>query len=326
MELLTPVEIPDFGIKISHSSPVMFMGSCFASEIGQKCESGKIPVMINPHGTLFNPVSVSLALKRFAEGYRYSISDLYFSRETYYSLNHYTAFSSANPADLVARLNNVNDSSSEFLKHSTLLFVTFGTAWLFDLGENGVTVANCHKLPAKLFTRRQAGVEEIVNLWIETLDLIHVLNPALKVIFTVSPVRHLNDSVHGNQLSKATLLLACEKLLKHKAVAGYFPAYEIFMDELRDYRYYALDMLHPSESGIEYVWEKFSASFFTPETFTLCNEAEKILRAMNHRLDPEGKANIQFANSMISKINSIKKKAPFIDMEAEMDYFKSLSV
>jgi hypothetical protein len=324
MELRTPVEIPDFGVKISHSDRVMFIGSCFATEIGEKCMSGKIQTMINPHGTLFNPVSISVALRRFSDRYKYSKKDLYFNEGTYYSLNHYTAFKSSDPDDLVDRLNGENELASGFMKGCGLLFVTFGTSWLFILQENGVTVANCHKLPSKLFTRRQAGVKEIVDLWISTLDLLYEVNPDLKVIFSVSPVRHLNDGAHGNQLSKAGLLLACEELLSHRSVAGYFPAYEIFMDDLRDYRYYASDMLHPSETGVGYVWEKFTEKLFTSETLSLWTEAEKITRAMNHRITEGGAGNKRFAEIMLSKISALQKNAPFVNLEAEKKYFLSL--
>jgi hypothetical protein len=324
MELRTPVEIPDLGVKISHSDKVMFIGSCFATEIGEKCRKGKIQVMINPHGTLFNPVSVSVALRRFADQYIYSTKDLYLNNGTYYSLSHYTAFKSSDPVDLVDRLNCENELASGFLKRCGLLFITFGTSWLFSLQENGVTVANCHKLPATLFTRRQAGVKEIVDLWIKTLDLLYEVNPDLKVIFSVSPVRHLNDGAHGNQLSKARLLLACEELLRHRSVAGYFPAYEIFMDDLRDYRYYASDMLHPSETGAGYVWEKFTEKFFTSETLSLWTEAEKITRAMGHRSITNDTANKKFAEIMLSKIAAIQKAAPLIDFGSEKTYFLSM--
>lgn len=324
MELRTVVTVQDSGTKISHNTRVMFIGSCFASEIGQKCSAGKIPVMINPHGTLFNPVSVSLALRRFAEGYHYTKEDLYSYGSKYISLSHYTAFASEDSDALIKRLNEVNSSGYDFLRNSSFLFVTFGTAWLFSLSENNQPVANCHKLPSGLFSRRQAGVNEIIELWTETLDMLQKINPDLKVVFTISPVRHLNDGAHGNQLSKARLLLAVEELLQHPVVEAYFPAYEIFMDDLRDYRFYSSDLIHPSDTGIEYVWEQFTRTFFTAETLSLWREAEKINRAMQHRLTADNQESRLFAGSMLSKIETIRKSAPYIDMDNETAYFNSL--
>jgi len=324
MELRTTITPCKSEANITHQTPAMFIGSCFASEIGRKAEAGKIPVLINPHGTLFNPVSVALALNRFATGYNYTNHDLFFHNNIYYSLSHYTAFSSTDPTDLTERLNLVNKEASGFLKRSSFLFVTFGTAWLFELCQSGTTVANCHKLPPDLFSRRQAAVTEIVQLWLSTLDDIHRVNPSLKVWFTVSPVRHLNDGAHGNQLSKSRLLLAIEELLAHPAVAGYFPAYEIFMDDLRDYRYYASDMLHPSDTGIQYVWEKFTGAFFSNTTLNLWKETEKITRAMKHKIVLNDNGVRQFAFSMHDRIRLLQKEAPYIDFNTESDYFRSM--
>jgi hypothetical protein len=324
MELRTTITPIQSEFKITHQTPVMFIGSCFASEIGRKSEAGKIPVMINPHGTLFNPVSVAMAINRILNGYHYTKDDLFFHNSCYYSLSHYTAFRSTDPADLTECLNLVNKEASGFLKRASFLFVTFGTAWLFDLRQSGTAVANCHKLPADLFNRRQAEVQEIVQLWLNTLDVIHRENPSLRVWFTVSPVRHMNDGAHGNQLSKARLLLAIEDLLDHPAAAGYFPAYEIFMDDLRDYRYYASDMLHPSDTGIQYVWEKFTGTFFNNATLNLWTEAEKITRSTQHRITVKDNGARQFAFSMLDKIRLLKKEAPFLDFNAENNYFISI--
>jgi len=324
MDLRTIVN-PDYSqYKITHQTPVVFIGSCFASEIGRKAESGKIPSLVNPYGNLFNPVSISTALLRMAEGYIYSEDDLFNYKKKYYSLNHYTAFSSENPGELTDKLNAVNSGATDFLKSASFLFITFGTAWLFDLKETGAVVANCRKLPSDLFSRRQAEVKEIVNLWLPVIDVLLSVNPDLKIWLTVSPVRHINDGLHANQLSKARLLLACEELALHPAVTGYFPSYEIFMDDLRDYRFYARDMLHPAETGIDYVWEKFSESFFEAKTMRLWSEAEKITRATQHRITGAKNAAVPFAETMLNKIKILKKEAQFLDFDAENEYFNSI--
>ncbi|MDM8003114.1 MAG: GSCFA domain-containing protein [Bacteroidota bacterium] len=324
MELLTGVQLPAAASEITWETPVMFLGSCFANEIGYRMAAGKLPVMTNPHGTLFNPFSVAGALDRFITGYIYSENDIYLHQDRYLSLDHHTAFSSYERDVLVERLNGVSRTASAFIRNASFLFVTFGTSYIYTLRESGVIVANCHKLPSSLFTRRQAAITEIVSRWKETLDRLHEVNPALRVWFTVSPVRHLSDGAHANQLSKAQLLLAVEELLGHPSVEGYFPAYEIFMDELRDYRYYAADMVHPSETAIDYIWEKFCTIFISGHTLRLWNEAARITRAMAHRITGGKPESAPFANAMLERIADLRSRAPFLNLEAEEKYFRDL--
>ncbi len=324
MDLTTEVRLPSSSATITFSTPVMFLGSCFANEIGYRMASGKLRVMTNPHGTLFNPFSVAKALDRFVSSHVYTSDNIYQHQNRYMSLDHHTAFSSYESDVLVERLNGVSRSASSFIGEASFLFVTFGTSYIYTLRESGAIVANCHKLPSSLFTRRQASSAEIAGRWRETLDRLAELNPELKVWFTVSPVRHLADGAHANQLSKAHLLLAVEELLSHPSVAGYFPAYEIFMDELRDYRFYASDMVHPSETAIDFIWGKFSAIFIESPVLRLWSEAAKITRAMAHRVSGGKRETSPFAETMLQKISDLKDKAPYIDLAHEETYFREL--
>ena len=324
MDLTTGVPLPVSSSSITYFTPVMFLGSCFAGEIGYRMATGKLKVMTNPHGTLFNPFSVAGALDKFLSGHLYTPDDLYFHQNRYLSLDHHTAFSSYDRDVLIKRLNDTSKAASSFIREASFLFVTFGTSYVFTMRDSGAIVANCHKLPSSLFVRRQAPWSEIAARWRETLDRLSELNPALRVWFTVSPVRHLSDGAHSNQLSKSHLLLAIEELLQHRSVAGYFPAYEIFMDELRDYRFYAPDMVHPSETAIDYIWEKFSSVFIESNVLRLWNEAAKITRAMTHRI-PEGQQETApFATVMLKKISALKTKAPFMDLTVEEKHFQTL--
>lgn len=324
MELLTGVQLPSAASEITWETPVMFLGSCFANEIGYRMATGKLQVMTNPHGTLFNPFSVAGALDRFISGHIYTKNDIYLHQDRYLSLDHHTAFSSYERDILIERLNDVSRSASSFFRKASFLFVTFGTSYIYTLKESGAIVANCHKLPSSLFTRRQATWSEIASRWKDTLDRIAEVNPGLRVWFTVSPVRHLSDGAHANQLSKAQLLLATEELLSHPSVEGYFPAYEIFMDELRDYRYYAADMVHPSETAIDYIWGKFSTVFISGHTLRLWNEAARITRAMAHRITAGNPETATFANTMLDRIQDLKSRAPFMNLENEEKYFRDL--
>jgi hypothetical protein len=240
------------------------------------------------------------------------------------SLDHHTAFSSYEQDVLTERLNDVSRAASEFIRRASFLFITFGTSYVYTLRESGAIVANCHKLPSLLFERRLVESQEIAARWRETLDRIAELNPALRVWFTVSPVRHLSDGAHANQISKAHLLLAAEELQSHPSVGGYFPAYEIFMDDLRDYRYYAADMVHPSETAIDYIWEKFSTVFFDSPALRLWNEAARITRAMAHRISGDKREIAPFASAMLDRITDLKAKAPFINLAVEETYFRGL--
>jgi hypothetical protein len=323
MELLTAVPLPPAAAAITYDTPVMFLGSCFAGEIGYRMAAGKLPSMINPHGTLFNPLSVARALDRFIREDEYTEKDLYLHKNRYMSLDHHTAFSSYDKDVLVARLNETGRAASEFMRRASFLFVTFGTSYVYNLKESGATVANCHKLPSSLFTRTMASTQEIADRWNESLDSLAAFNPGLKVWFTVSPVRHLAGGAHENQLSKARLLLATEELLGHPLVQGYFPAYEIFMDELRDYRYYASDMVHPSETAIDYIWEKFSSVFIPGHVMRLWNEIARITRAMAHRISPETSDTAPFATALLERISDLKTRAPYLDLSAEENYFRT---
>ena len=324
MDLRTEIQIIPSVSKITYQTPVMFLGSCFANEVGFRLAAGKLNVMINPHGTLFNPFSVAKALERFADDYTYSEEDIYLHQNRYLSLDHHTAFSSYERDVLIARLNETGKAASAFLRKASFLFITFGTSYVFTLNGSGAIVANCHKLPSGLFSRRQAPYGEIADRWRSTLDRIAEVNPNLRVWFTVSPVRHLNDGAHANQLSKSHLLLAVEELLGHRVVEGYFPAYEIFMDDLRDYRYYSHDMVHPSETAIDYVWEKFSSAFIDSPTLRLWSEAAKITRAMNHRLTGSKEEASAFAASMLARIEDMQDKTGIIDFSEEESYFRKL--
>jgi hypothetical protein len=324
MDLTTEVPLPASSAVITFATPAMFLGSCFANEIGYRMASGKLKVMTNPHGTLFNPFSVARALDRFITSHIYTEEDIFLHQNRYMSLDHHTAFSSYERDVLIERLNDVSRSASAFIRDASFLFVTFGTSYIYTLRESGAIVANCHKLPSSLFTRRQALWSEIAVRWRETLDRLADLNPGLKVWFTVSPVRHLSDGAHANQLSKAHLLLAVEELLPHPAVGGYFPAYEIFMDELRDYRFYASDMVHPSDTAIDFIWEKFASLFIESPVLRLWSEAARITRAMAHRISGEKRETAPFAGAMLQRIRDLKEKAPYIDMTREESYFRGL--
>jgi hypothetical protein len=325
MELRTIVNIKPSAVKISYNKGSLFIGSCFASSIGQKIEAGRLPVLINPAGTVFNPVSVCNTLDLVNTGKQFTIDDLYNNNGIYLSFYHYTDFSSEDPSAVLNKINSASEQALAFMSNCSFLFITLGTARVYRLKSSGEIVSNCHKLPASFFETQLLTIDQIVDLWEQQLDRLHSLFPSLKVVFTVSPVRHWKDGAHGNLVSKSVLFLAIEELLKHKSSPDYFPAYELLMDDLRDYRFYNSDMLHPSDQAIDYIWEAFTGSYFDNKTLNTYNEVLKITKAASHRMKADtGFRKREFAEKMLKKISEIEKSVSSISLSSERNYFQSL--
>lgn len=268
---------------IAHDGVITMLGSCFSDNIGRRLQDALFDVEVNPFGTLYNPASIALALQDLINCREFCINDLFEYQGRYHSFSHHSSFSGVNADDVISRINDKIDGASERLKRSRVLIITFGTAYVYEYKKTQSVVSNCHKLPASNFSRRSMAVDEIVSLWSKLIVKIREINPEINIIVTVSPIRHLADGAHENQLSKSTLLLAVNKLCHELDNVIYFPAYEIMMDDLRDYRFYASDMIHPSDVAIGYIYEIFSQSFFSEETNNIVRESEKLMRRLKHR-------------------------------------------
>lgn len=325
MELRTTFKIEPSEHRITYSDPVMFIGSCFAVSIGRQFKLGHMPVMINPAGTVYNPVSVCNTLDLITAGKKYSSADLFNNKGTWVSFDHYTDFSSGDPDEILKKINERSAEALKFISSAEFLFVTFGTARVYRWLRSGRIVSNCHKIPASGFAHELLTVEDITVLWVNQLDKLKSLFPGLHVIFTISPVRHWKDGAHGNQISKAVLFLAVEKLLEHPSKPSYFPAYELLMDDLRDYRFYEDDMLHPSSMATDYIWDAFCSCYFDNTTTSLWKEAAKISKAVSHRIQSDSRDQIiKFAENMISRIDSVTARHPYINLDMERTYFQKL--
>ena len=325
MNLRTTFGIDPSPNRITHSDKVMLIGSCFAGSMAEHMAAGKLPVMVNPAGTLYNPLSVSSTISNITSGRDFTRGDLYFHDGMWLSFSHYTDFSSTDPDKLLDKINRGQKEAMLFLESASFLFITFGTARIYRLRETGMVVSNCHKVPAGKFTRELLSQEQIVKSWNDQLDSLQSHFPDLKIIFTISPVRHLKDGPHGNQVSKSVLILSLEEILKHPSRPMYFPAYELVMDDLRDYRFYDTDMVHPSQSAIEYIWEAFAGCFFSSETLNLWNELSSVTKGVKHRFNTENmKGRVVFADRMLKQIDTLEKKFPIVNLSAEKSYFQKL--
>ncbi len=284
----TKVEIPVTNQKISYQDSIMTLGSCFAENIGTKLSNVYFDTDINPFGVVYNPVSIKNSLELLLQNKPFSPDDLFEYRSLWNSFSHSTQFSNPDQKVCLETINSQLQSSAEFLKKTDTLIITFGTAWVFEDVNSGSVVSNCHKLPANKFQRKRLSVEEIISDYSKLISQLTVQFPNIKMIFSVSPIRHWKDGPHENNLSKSTLLLAIEELQKEFSNVHYFPAYEIQMDELRDYRFYAADMLHPSEVAVDYIWERFSETYFTEQTLQIKSQVEQFNADLSHRpLHPE---------------------------------------
>lgn len=310
MILTTTIEIPKGRCRIGYEDPILLMGSCFADNIGRKLSEHKFKIDQNPFGTLYNPASIAQSLERLLDPVPFSPDDLFQHEGSYHSFAHHSRFSATDESSCLEQINSRLDHSSRFLKEARILIITLGTAYVYRLKENGKVVANCHKLPERLFERSMLSTDAITQEWSSLLDKLWQHNPKLQILFTVSPIRHWKDGAHGNQLSKATLLLAVEQLQQcFPKQVHYFPAYELMMDELRDYRFYADDLLHPSNVAIEYIWQRFAESLLSNEAQALAKEWISIQKAIDHKpFRPESEAYRQFILQTLLKIERINKK------------------
>jgi hypothetical protein len=325
MELRTTFKVDPSPFRIIYDDSILFIGSCFASSIGARMESGKMKVMINPSGTVYNPVSVCNTLDIITAEREFSHDDLYFNDGNWLSFYHYTDFSSEDPDKVLTKINTRMKEASGFLKKAKFLFITLGTARVYRWLKTGLVVSNCHKIPSGQFSSELLPVDEIVTLFTNQLDKLNQLYPQLKVVFTISPVRHMKDGAHGNQVSKSVLFLAVEKLLQHSSHPRYFPAYELVMDDLRDYRFYSDDMLHPSGAAISYVWNAFAESYFDNDTLKHFNDAVRITKACSHRFNTDNSSKKKiFAEMMLKQVSEIEKRVPSIDFSVERTYFCNL--
>ncbi|WP_319500080.1 GSCFA domain-containing protein [uncultured Draconibacterium sp.] len=320
----TIVDVPSFQWQTGYKKKNLFMGSCFTENVGAKMEALKYPVDINPFGILYNPLSVANGLQLLLEERQLSPNDLIRHNGLWHSFSHHGRFSNTEQNKALDDINTRIISSATFLKQAGFLFLTFGTAWIYRYKKSGELVSNCHKIPAREFVRERLSVQQIVDVYRELLLKIWQVNPDLKVVFTISPIRHWKDGAVENQRSKSTLILAVDQLIQEHGAekCAYFPSYEIVMDELRDYRFYAEDMLHISEVAVKHIWSRFETALINPESIEIAREVQKISNAVKHR--PINKKSLEYSKfllSFLNKLELLEKRFPYLNLKLEKDYF-----
>ncbi len=303
------VNTESFANKIDHSKKVMFIGSCFSDNIGAKLCELKIPCLVNPFGVLYNPQSVMQSLRDIVNLRIFNEEDLYFYRQRYISFAHHGSFSGSDKFDVLDKINKGISNAHKFLKDANLLYITFGTFRAYKLLKNNMIVANCHKLPHKEFENFLLNIDDVFASYNLLIDDLKKFNPDLDIIFTVSPVRHWKDGAVNNQISKSYLFILIHKLLEKHNHTHYFPAYEIMIDDLRDYRFYADDLLHPNALAVSYIWEKFEDCFFSSKTKELVKRIKQIQKNLNHKaFYPESEEYKKFAAKNKEQMLKLEKE------------------
>jgi hypothetical protein len=328
MKFRTEVELPQYTKKLGYRHQSLMIGSCFAENIGNWLRDRCLPVLVNPFGILYNPISLANSLELLIHRKSFTDKDLFFSNGRYHSFSHHSRFSDIHPANMLERINHSVAEAGNVLNSSGHLLITFGTSWVFQHRPSGEVVSNCHKLPSSVFNRYCLSVAQITERWIPVIEQLKQMNPDLHLVLTVSPIRHLKDGAHENQLSKSTLLLAIASLTDYfgNDSISYFPSYELVLDELRDYRFYAADMTHPSEVALDFIREKFAAALLDQEAQTILGEVEKLLPALLHK--PMKQNNTDYNLLMLNqleKTNRLQIRFPFADFSSLSEKFREKS-
>jgi hypothetical protein len=322
MEFRKELDIKPFPEKISIKDPIMLTGSCFSDNLGDKLKKNRFNVLINPSGIMFNPVSITRSLTSYITGHPYDRSMIFKTQEWWTSWEHHTRFSHPDPDVLLDMMNSSVKEAHDFLKKTKWLIITLGSAWVYQL-ENGDIVANCHKVPADQFRKKLLAVEDVLSSLDNLIHRLFIYNPGIRIMFTISPVRHLRDGFIENNRSKAVLIQAVHHLVDKFSNLYYFPSYELVIDDLRDYRFYAEDMVHPNYQATEYVWQKFTEACMDRATLQAMQEINLINAARAHKpFQPDSEAHKRFRRKQYESLLRLEQEYPFIDWSEEKDHFR----
>lgn len=314
MQFTTKIPVQKSTFPIDYDSKVMLLGSCFAENMGKKFDYFKFQATTNQFGIIFNAVSLEKLIRRAVENRTFTENDIFFHNDLWHCYEVHSELSNLDKDAFLESLNDIIRSTNKQLNESTHIIITLGTSWVYRNIETNEIVANCHKVPQKQFTKELLSIHQTEESLQSIISLIHSVNPNCNFIFTVSPVRHIKDGFAENTLSKAHLIAAIHKTITHHpSPITYFPAYEIMMDELRDYRFYTEDMLHPSQTAIDYIWIQFFENYISESVFGLMKEICSIQKGLQHRpFNPNTESHQKFVLTLEEKMKRINERLPTI--------------
>ncbi|MEO9023218.1 MAG: GSCFA domain-containing protein [Ginsengibacter sp.] len=322
MQFLLPFQIPPCPFNITYHDKILLIGSCFSEEIGNEMKELKLDVLQNPNGILYDPISIAESLISYVENKPFSVENIFEMNGLWHSWKHHSAFSGISKEEVSKKINKSQSYAHAFLKKAHFLIITPGTAFSYQLKDNHEKVANCHKAPSGYFVKTLLTAEEIQSGLLSAISNIELMNPELKIIFTISPVRHVRDGVVENNRSKARLIEAVHSVCAQKQNTFYFPSYELVTDVLRDYRFYKNDLVHPNSTAVSFVFEKFIECFLDLPSKEILAEMRKLTSSVKHKPFFEKSLSHQkFVLAQREYISGLEKKYPFIDLSVEKEYF-----
>ncbi|QMU27194.1 GSCFA domain-containing protein [Adhaeribacter radiodurans] len=307
--------------RLSLQTPIFTAGSCFAEVIGTKMQQYKVPVLVNPYGTIFNPISLFTLLQASLELPPEFTGELIQRDDIWLAYDFHSSFSAPSRPELLTQIQKALTKSKNFLQNADTIVLTFGTAIGYIHRESNKLVANCHKIPQSQFTKHLLSIPDIISAFTSFYKVLQQFNPNIRIILTVSPVRHLKETLEGNSLSKSILRVVCHELKNQFAAVDYFPAYELLLDDLRDYRFYKPDMLHPTGVAEDYIWEKFKAAYFSEDFQHFTGKWDKIRQAFAHKpFQPASTSHQQFLKKILQQLEELQAQ---VDCQAEISTLKT---
>ncbi len=326
MDLLLPFQVTPSPVKISYNDKIIFIGSCFSEEIGKQMQDLKFTILQNPNGILYDPISIGSSLESYIQNKKFRAEDLFQLNDLWNSWQHHSVFSGIDKNNVLEKINHSQTEANDFLETATWLIITPGTAYNYQLKKSGQPVANCHKAPQDFFEKNLLSVDEIISHLSSVISKLQSFNPRLKIIFTISPVRHIKDGVIENNRSKARLIDAVHSVKEKSKNIFYFPAYELIIDVLRDYRFYRNDLVHPTDTATAFVFENFCNAFVDEPGKKLLEEIKAIISAMNHKpFQKESAAHRKFMNAQHEKVKNLQTKFPAVNFSHEEKYFSEMN-